>query len=143
MEKNLSYALLIITVGILIGFSGNIWSCGPVQVEGLLVVEGVSSMGLAENNSSVTIYTYEFTLYNSGQEDVYVTSVEPILADSPYILTSQDSVLQDINGYVEAGSSMNVGGTVELFTEGMSKEEIMDLEPIVNVRVSSTETMPI
>ncbi|WP_340818444.1 hypothetical protein [Methanolobus sp. WCC4] len=142
MEKGVSYGLLIIVVAVLIGLSGNIWSCGPVPVEGLLIVDGSSSIGSSDDNGSVSIYSYEFTLLNSGGKDIYVTTVEPVLAESPYIITSQASVLQKMNSYVEAGSSLKVEGIIELDTGDVPKEEIMDLKPILYVNVSSTEVLP-
>lgn len=142
MEKGVSYGLLIIVVAILIGLSGNLWSCGPVPVEGLLIVDSISSIGSSEENSSISLYRYEFTLYNSGEKDFYVTTVEPVLVDRPYVISSQDSVLQEINSYVEAGSSVKVEGIIELYTENSTKEEIMDLKPIMYFNISSTETLP-
>jgi hypothetical protein len=141
MEKGLSYGLLIIVAIILPGLSSNIWSCGPVQVEGLFLVDGSSSIGSSDVNGSINIYSYSFTLYNSGSDDIYITTVEPVLAQSPYIVSSQDSLRQEINKLVVSGSSLTIQGTIEL-TGNVSKEEIMNLEPIIDVNISSTQTIP-
>jgi hypothetical protein len=141
MERIL-YGLLILMVGILIGSSGNTLSCGPVPVEGLLLVDGSVGLGSLDGTQSIHLYDYEFTLYNSGQENIYVTEVEPVLAESRVIISSQDSVSRQINSNVRAGSYITINGSIELSTENMSKEEIIDIQPIVYVNVSSTQTLP-
>lgn len=141
MERIL-YGLLILMVGILIGSSGDTLSCGPVPVEGLLIVEGSSWSGSSDENHSIHLYNYEFNLYNSGQENIYVTEVEPLLSESQLIISSQDSVSRQINSNVTAGSYITINGSIELSTENMSKEEILDIQPIVFVNVSSTQTIP-
>jgi hypothetical protein len=141
MERIL-YGLLILMVGILVGSSGNTLSCGPVPVEGLLLVDGSVGVGSLDGNQSIHLYNYEFTLYNSGQENIYVTEVEPVLAESRLIISSQDSVSRQINSNVTAGSYITINGSIELSTENMSKEEIIDIQPIVYVNVSSTQTLP-
>ena len=141
MERIL-YGLLILMVGILIGSSGDTLSCGPVPVEGLLLVDGSAGVGSSDGNQSIHLYNYEFNLYNSGQENIYVTEVEPVLAESRLIISSQDSVSRQINSNVTAGSYITINGSIELSTENMSKEEILDIQPIVFVNVSSTQTIP-
>ena len=141
MEKSISYGLLIAVAIVLIGLSSNMLSCGPVQVEGLFLVGGSSSIGSSDANGSNNIYSYSFTLYNSGSNDIYITTIEPVLAPSPYVVSSQDSLRQEINKFVVSGSSFTVKGTIEL-TGNVSKEELMNLEPIIDVNVSSTQTIP-
>jgi hypothetical protein len=142
MDKRLSYGLLIIVAVVLMGSAGNIWSCGPVQVQGLLLVDGTSSIGSSDGNGSGDIYRYEFTLYNSGGEDIFITTVEPVLRQSPYIASSQASVSRELNRLLAAGSSVTVNGTIELATANITKEEIVDLEPILYVNVSSIRSIP-
>lgn len=141
MEKGLSLVLLIVAAGIIIGAGTNMWSCGIVPVEGLFLVDGSSSIGSSDGNNSSNLYKYNFTLFNSGP-DIYVTTVEPVPAQSPYIVSSADSLRQQLNKLVVSGSSITVEGTIELYTENVSKEEIMELEPIVYVNVSSTQKIP-
>ncbi|MDG6243735.1 MAG: hypothetical protein QCH31_04985 [Methanolobus sp.] len=142
MNKDLSYGLFIIVAIVVIGLAGNMWSCGPVQVEGLLLVDGVSSIGSSDVNAPGDIYRYEFTLYNSGRDDIFITTVEPVLIQSPYIVSSQDSVKEEINSLVAAGSYVTVKGNIELDTADLSKEEVSGLEPILYVNVSSTQSIP-
>ncbi|WP_292468235.1 hypothetical protein [Methanolobus sp.] len=141
MERVL-YGLVILFVGILIGSSGDTLSCGPVPVEGLLIVDGSAWGGSSDENQSIHRYNYEFTLYNNGQDDIYITKVEPLLAESRFIISSQDSVSRLINSNVAAGYNISVNGSIELFTENLSKEEILDIQPIVYVNISSTQTIP-
>ncbi|WP_342304783.1 hypothetical protein [Methanolobus sp. ZRKC5] len=141
MEKGLSLVLLIVAAGIIIGAGANMWSCGIVPVEGLFLVDGSSSIGSSDGNNSSNLYKYNFTLFNSGP-DIYVTTVEPVPAQSPYIVSSPASLRQQLDKLVVSGSSITIEGTIELYTENGSKEEIMNLEPIVYVNVSSTQTIP-
>lgn len=141
MERIL-YGLLILMVGILIGSSSNTLSCGPTPVEGLLLVDGVSSVGSSEENGSISIYNYEFTLYNSDQETIYISDIRPVLVQSEYTLSSQESVSRTIGRNLSALSSITVNGSVEMYTANLSKEQIMELRPISYINVSSTQSIP-
>ncbi len=142
MKQNFSYGLLILVAGILIGLSVSSFSCGPLKVEGLILVDGTTSIGQSDDDPFVSFYNYNFTLYNSGQENIYVTTIEPILAENPYILSSQKSVREVVNKNLTPGSFISVEGTIRFDSGNATKEELMDFEPILYINVSSTETIP-
>ncbi len=132
MKKGLLYGSIIFFAGILMGGSSSMLSCGPVPVEGLILIDGTSSICYDEYNSS-NYYVYSFTLYNGGPDDIYI---------SPDIVKIQNRFVHDMNEYLEAGSSITVKGKIELFSKNVSKETIMDIGPVSYLNVSYTQMIP-
>ncbi|MEZ5335205.1 MAG: hypothetical protein R2741_08210 [Methanolobus sp.] len=141
MEKGVFYGLLLFFAGLLLGSSGNMLSCGPVQVEGLAIVESTSTMSYDENTSN-SIYYYETVLYNSGLDDVYITSISIIPAPSSYNITFSDSGVYEINRIIEAGDSLVIEGSAEIDSGKAAKEELVDFIPILSLNISSVEEIP-
>ena len=140
IDKGFFHGSLLLFLGVLIGLSISSLSCGPAPVEGLIFVEDVMS-GHSGNDSSTEVYNYNLTFYNSGAEDIYVNTIEPVLSSDPRIITTQQSLVSDINKYVPAGSVISIEGSIILNSENSTKEEIMDIEPIKCINMTSTETI--
>lgn len=141
MEKGVFYGLLLFFAGILLGSSGNMQSCGPLQVEGLVLVDSSSSLSHGANNS-ISIYNYEITLHNGGQKDIYVTNIKIVPAPGPYDIIFQDSGIHEVNSVIKSGSSLTIGGSAEIGSYNTTKEEIADFTPILALNVSSAESIP-
>ncbi|MGM0771723.1 MAG: hypothetical protein ACQESU_08985 [Halobacteriota archaeon] len=148
MDKAVVYGLLIFLLGIAIGYSINDMAIVEEVPHGMKVPEMSVGLGLIdENNTDSHRLSYNIFLYNSGDEDVYVNSVEPIFGEniSKMAVTENNTIVVDrtINGK----SSLKISGQVELNTTGLSKEEISDateittIGSIIGYNISSTETI--
>lgn len=144
MDKTIAYGLLILILGMAIGYSVHEMSTSDDNLDGMQIPEMSAHLrSVDENNTDRHIFFYDFLLYNSGDEEVYVTSVEPVFSEkfSKMTLTDNNSIVVDktLNGT----SWVEVSGQVEFNTTGLSKEEIIDVTDrnIPGFRISSTETI--
>ncbi|UGV41421.1 hypothetical protein J7W08_03740 [Methanococcoides orientis] len=148
MDKAVVYGLLILLLGIAIGYSINDMATVEEVPEGIQIP--VMSVGLGSidgNNTDSHRLSFNAFLYNSGDEDVYVNSVEPIFGEniSKMVVTENNTIVVDrtINGK----SSVEISGQVELNTPGFSKEETIDateistIGAIIGYNITSTETI--
>ncbi|NYT19991.1 MAG: hypothetical protein GKC08_06865 [Methanosarcinales archaeon] len=87
-------------------------------------------------------FLYEFELYNSGNEGVHITSVEPVLSENFLKIALTDENMVIVNKTIDSRSSILVSDQIEFNATGISKTEILKLEPFINgIRISSTETL--
>ncbi|MDY0387593.1 MAG: hypothetical protein RBT65_10800 [Methanolobus sp.] len=102
MEKGLCLVLLIVAAGIIVWAGVNMWncSCGRFVSCGCFIFDSYSN-----GNNSSNFYKNNLTLFNSGP-DIYVTAVEPVPAQSPYIVSLSDSLEQQLNKLVLSESSI-------------------------------------
>ncbi|WMW24893.1 hypothetical protein RE474_12535 [Methanolobus sediminis] len=141
IDKRFLHGSLLLFLGVLIGLSVSSLSCGPVPVEGLIFVDGLMS-GHSGNDSFTEVYNYNLTFYNSGGEDIYVNTIEPVLSPDPRILSTQQSLVSDINRYVPAGSVVSIEGSIIINSENSSKEDLIDIEQTIRcIKMTSTETI--
>lgn len=141
IDKGFLHGTLILFVGVIIGLSVSNLSCGPVPVEGLIFVDGSMYSGHSENNTSIYVYNYNLTFYNSGDKDIYVNTIEPVLSSDPRIISAHESLVSVVNRYVLSGSSISIEGSIEIDSQNATKEELIDIEPIQCINVTSTETI--
>ncbi|NPE27793.1 hypothetical protein HNV12_07420 [Methanococcoides sp. SA1] len=148
MDKAVVYGLLILFLGIAIGYSINDMATIEDVPDGIQVPEMSVGLGpIDENNTDSHRLSYNILLYNSGDEDVYVNSVEPIFGEhiSKMVVTENNTIAVDRN--ISANSSVEISGQVELNTTGFSKEEISGtteittMGSIIGYNISSTETI--
>ncbi|WP_135611976.1 hypothetical protein [Methanococcoides sp. AM1] len=136
MDKAVVYGLLILFLGIAIGYSINDMATVE-EVPGGIQVPEMSAGGhfADENNTDVPIWSYDITLYNSGNEDVYVNSVEPIFGEnfSKNIVTENNTIV--VEKIINETSSIGVSGQVKLNTTGLSEFSI------IGYNITSTETI--
>ncbi len=76
-------------------------------------------------------FSYTVSLCNEGSGRLYVNWIEPVLSAelSSTVVTEDLKVTVDQN--IEAGACISVKGEFILNTEGMTKLEILDLEPFM------------
>ncbi|WP_321428511.1 hypothetical protein [uncultured Methanolobus sp.] len=140
IDKGFLHGSLLLFLGVLIGLSVSSLSCGPVPMEGLIFVDGLMSGG-SGTNDSIYIYNYNLTLYNSGDKDIYIDAIEPVLSSDPRIVSTQQSLVSEVNRYVSAGSIISIEGNIEIDSENLTKEELMDIDPIKCINMTSIETI--
>jgi acyl-CoA synthetase (AMP-forming)/AMP-acid ligase II len=141
IDKGFLHGSLLLFLGVIIGLSASNLSCDPVPVEGLIFVEGLMS-GHSGNDSSTVVYKYNLTFYNSGNENIYVNTIEPVLSSDPRILSTQHSLVSEINRYVSPDSVVSIEGSILINSENSSKEDLIDIEQTIRcINMTSTETI--
>jgi hypothetical protein len=141
IDKGFLHGSLLLFLGVIIGLSASNLSCGPVPLEGLIFTDGFMHSGHSDNNTSIYMYNYNLSFYNSGNKNIYVNSIEPVLSLDSRIISTQRSLASDVNRYVAAGSVISIEGSIEIDSENSTKEELMEIAPITCINVTSTETI--
>ncbi|KGK98647.1 hypothetical protein LI82_07265 [Methanococcoides methylutens] len=144
MDKTVVYGLIILFLGIAIGYSINDMATVEEVPVGLKVPEMSAYLrSAAENNTDSHIWFYDIGLYNSGDEAVYVNSVEPVFSKNFSKIVLEDNNIIVVDKLINGKSSVEVSGQVEFNTTGLSREEIFDSTDgnIIGYRISSTETI--
>lgn len=139
VDKRFLHGSLLLFMGVIIGLSVSSFSCGPLPVEGLIFVGGTTNIGASGINDSINIYNYNLTFYNGGEDVVYINTIEPVLDSDPHIISSQESQIKSFNSYVPSGSTISIEGSIKLYSSNSSKVEIMEIEPIQCINMTSTE----
>ncbi|ABE51745.1 hypothetical protein [Methanococcoides burtonii] len=137
MDKAIVYGLLILFLGIAIGYSISDMATIEESPGGMKVpVMSVSFGSIDENNTVSHRLSYNILLYNSGDEDVYVNSVEPIFGEhiSKMVVTENNTIAVDRT--INANSSVEISGQVELKSTGLKA-----VGSIIGYNISSTETI--
>jgi hypothetical protein len=143
MDKVVVYGLLILFLGIAIGYNVSDMATIEQVPDGMRVPEMSTHMrAVDENNTDMHIFFYDIILYNSGDEEVYVNSVEPVFSENFSKMVLVDKNIIVVDKIINGTSSVEVSGHVEFNTTGLSKEEILDSteENIIGYSISSTET---
>ncbi|TYP47666.1 hypothetical protein [Thermosediminibacter litoriperuensis] len=135
-KKILVLLCAIISVLVLLaGCSAN--GSGKSQ-NGLQITDMSTALGAVGDSLDKTKFSYTMTVYNKDNEDVYITWVEPILGENVRKRLISSELKVDVEQTVSANESIEIKGEIILDTKGMSKQQVMELEPfITGIKVSS------
>jgi hypothetical protein len=136
--------IAVLVLSMLIVFTG--CSKDSAQEDTALVVVSMSSGigGIEGEKDSFERqrFSYELTLYNGEAEEVYVSWVEPILGEEFQKKTESNDNKITINKLIQSKQALNIKGEIIFNTKGLTKEEIMKLEPFVkDVKVSTEKIL--
>ncbi len=117
--------------------------CQTNEPQGFIVYSMTSSLGgVNENNFDFTKYSYSIELTNENLINTKIISVEPILKDSIRDMVLDDNLAVDVNKIVSPGDTITIEGALIIDTKGLSKDEILNLEPfIAGIKVNSKTTI--
>ena len=135
---------LIFLLALIILFIGFTEKNDSSQAEnGLEIIEATQAIGSVDgvNDTRVLVYNYDFLIYNRGNEEVNLDSVEPLFQKdfSSRVITEDHKIVG--NKTIKPHSSIHVKGQVEFNASGLSKEQILILHGIYSVNVTSTKTL--
>lgn len=105
------------------------------------IVDDVNNTYDDVSNTSIEAYFYDFTLYNGGNEEIYLDSVEPIFRKdlAERILTEDHEIVG--NKTIKPHSTVHVKGQAEFNVSGRSNEQLLTSDYIYSVNVTSTKTL--
>ncbi|MFP3975700.1 MAG: hypothetical protein ACLFVK_05695 [Dehalococcoidia bacterium] len=90
-----------------------------------------TALGSVDGEGNQQRFSYTLSLCNRGADQLYVSWIEPVLSAevSPKVLTEELKVT--IEQGIEPGDCTSAEGEFILNTEGMSRLEIMEMEPFM------------
>lgn len=144
VNKNLICNILIFLLVLAILFIGLKENSNSSQAEdGLKIVAATEVLGSIDsaNNTSIQSFTYDFVLYNKENEEIHLDSVEPIFTKDilARVLTENHEIIG--NKTISPNSTICVKGQVEFNASGLSKEQILNLDHIYSINITSTKTL--
>ncbi|MCQ6963261.1 hypothetical protein [Methanolobus chelungpuianus] len=141
LNRNLFYCGIAFIAGILVVLVPLMLTAEPAASEELRITESSAAIGaLSENTTDRQVYSYSFVLYNGRGQTVNVSVAEPVFSEgiSDRIITEDTSIT--VNESLTPGSSMTVEGSFVFDARGLTKDEIVNLEPFIDyVRLISVE----
>jgi len=121
--------LILVILLLLAGCKGQV----QLQQENGLQIHNLSTAigAVDSSNSDEQKVSYSFSITNSSNAEVYIKSTEPIVSDpvKEKILSGTTSL--DVNKSVQANSTIQLTGELRLNTKGLSKSDIVKLEPMI------------
>lgn len=144
VNKNLIRNILIFLLVLAILFIGLKENSNSSQAEdGLKIVAATVVLGSIDsaNNTGIQSFNYDFVLYNEGNEEIHLDSVEPIFTKDllARVLIQNHEII--VNKTISPNSTIRVEGQVEFNASGLSKEQILNLDHIYGINVTSTKTL--
>lgn len=144
VKENLIRNILIFLLVLAILFNGFKENSNSFQAEdGLKIVSATEVLGSIDstNNTSIQAFNYDFVLYNEENKEIHLDSVEPIFTKDllARVLTENHEIIG--NKTISPNSTISVKGQVEFNASGLSKEQILNLDYINGINVTSTKTL--
>lgn len=137
MFKKILILMLAVMILLNTACSGNAGERRPgIEITGI-----TSSIGAVGNNTAnmeEQSFSYIVTLKNNEPQELSILSIEPVLSAGFRERALGGTAPVQVNGVIPAGGSMEVSGEITFDAKGLSKEQIIDMEPFV-VEVEITE----
>ena len=111
-------------------------ACSPDESDrepGLAINFVTSSLGTAgdTDDTNTQAFTYNLTITNNDVVEINLLEVKPVL-HSPFAeLVLQDDISVQVKKAIPAGGSIQVEGTIIFDATGLSKDEILNMEPFI------------
>ncbi len=139
--RNILIFLLVLDIILFVELKEN--SNSSQAEDGLKIVSVTEVLGPIDstNNTSIQSFTYDFVLYNEKNGEIHLDSVEPIFTKDilARVLTENHEIIG--NKTINSNSTICVKGQVEFNASGLSKEQILNLDYINGINVTSTKTL--
>lgn len=132
-------AITMVLITLLITVAINSINNQGKQQEGLKVHSWSSSLGsVGEVGLDETKFSYSFDLTNENEDEIFVESLEPIVNKDIIDRVLSEELEVTVNEKIAHGESIQISGEIKFDTKGLSKKEIVELEPfITDIKVSS------
>jgi len=147
MNKFLIRIAFVMLVLFLSGCSSSVNSVQLVSdqfVSGLEIPEMTSSLGSMDDQSNEQVFSYTFTLVNTNIYDVEIQWVEPVLSSELSDTVTTHDLRTLVDQSLQPGEVLEIAGQFNFSTEGMTKNQILELEPfITEMRIASEASLPL
>ena len=141
LMRNILIFLLVLDIIFFVELKEN--SNSSQAEDGLKIVSTTEALGPTDsaNDTNIQAFNYDFVLYNEENEEIHLDSVEPIFTKDllTRVITENHEIIG--NKTISPNSTISVKGQVEFNASGLSKEQILNLDPIYSVNVTSTKTL--
>jgi len=124
---------IIILTAILLLSVGCSRSDDPNKV-GIIINNISSSIGAVRentNNHDTQSFKYTLTLTNNDAADIIIISIEPVLSEEFLKRVTAGDITIKVNSTIPQGDNLDVSGEIIFDAKGLTKEQIINMEPFV------------
>ncbi|WP_370572578.1 hypothetical protein [Methanomethylovorans sp.] len=122
MKQENIYSILLFIAGIAIG-SLVTWDITNEPQKATLSIPHMTE-GIGEN------ITYKLFLYNSGVQEMYIISIEPIFKGKLGQILGIDNIILPVNKMLQPGSAIELHGIVDLNNTNLSKTDFLEMDTV-------------
>lgn len=122
MKQENIYSIMLFIAGIAVG-SLVTWNLTNEPQETTLSIPHMTE-GIGEN------ITYKLFLYNSGVQEMYIISIEPIFNRKLGRILGTDNVIMPVNKMLQPGSAIEIHGIVDLNNTNLSKTDFLEMDTV-------------
>ena len=130
MFKKVSIITLIFVLLIFAACSKDIAMNKP-GVEINSITSSIGAVGENINDFETQSFKYTITLTNNEAADIRIVSVKPVLSEGFIERVSDEDTIVQVNKLIPQGSSLDVTGEIIFDATGLTKEQIVSLEPFI------------
>ena len=113
-------------------------------VSGLEIPEMTSSLGSKDDQPNEQVFSYTFTIVNTNIYVVEILWVKPILSNKLSGKVTTHDLRTLVDQTLQPGEVLEISGKFNFSTEGMTKNQILELEPfITEMRIASEASLPL
>ena len=105
-----------------------------INKQGIEINSLSTSIGAVGSNTAdfeTQSFKYNITLTNYEATDINIVSVKPMLSEKFLERVSNEDTIIQVNRIIPQGSSLDVAGEIIFDAKGLTKEQIIGLEPFV------------
>lgn len=148
MNHYIRYAILVAGIFLLIlasGCTGTGENLKDMQATGLEINNmstGIGSVGAEEDNHDTQRFSYSIYLTNNNGDKVFIKELALALPQEfeERLISKQLNVA--VNKEIDANDTIEISGSLDFNAKGLSKEEILKLNPrILAVKVINEQTI--
>lgn len=118
--------------------------CSNKEVEtkgGLKIYGWNSSLGSVDkSNANKQRFSYDISLINENPSDIFVKSLQTIINSTIKDKILDKGLIVNVNKNLKTNGTINIRGEIIIDTKGLSKTDILKLEPFVtDIKVTTDQ----
>jgi hypothetical protein len=131
MNNKIYISILLSALILLSGCSTNKPADKVSSIEITNIVTSIGAVGNNINDSDTQSFKFTITLVNNEPTDITIVSVTPILSEIFLERAADKNKIMPVNRIVSPGGSIDVTGEVIFDAKGMTKDQIVNLQPFI------------
>lgn len=144
MFKKSIIGIMILILCIFIFFTGCNNTKTQIQTKGGLKINSWSSAlgGVNEKDLDKTRFSYSINLANESENNIFIKSIRPSVNEIIKNKILSKDIVVKVNKAIKPNEAIEISGEIIIDTKGLTKEDIVKLEPfITDLKVSTEETV--
>ena len=131
MFNKTSVTILLVTILLFTGCSSKNMADKVSTVDITNIVSSIGAVGDNTNDFETQSFKFTITLKNNEPTDITIVSVTPILSEKFLARAANKNTIIPVNKIIPQGGSLGVTGEIIFDAKGLTKEQIVNLEPFI------------